>query len=649
MMSFKFEKRYTIIGLMVLAFSAMALLLNRVQAADEAQSAVTVVSIDPSQSSSAAKRLGINTGAHDQYGAAQILKNLIPNPGFESGEIAMIFQVNAGATGTRIQADNWDTTWNNYSLGIGHIPDYWTYGSYEVLTGPAKGRTGSIAAFTHDDNKYTFTLNNDGAWPSTGDVVSVRKNLGGYEWDTQPNAKADASTRPNSPGTQSLKLMPSSGPSLNVYFDSYSSQDPNAGKMLTVEGNWRISFWAKAANAGDSLEVNFRRNGGSTFVNQTFPLTNNWQLITHDFSPPANSDGWVSNPGTLILSFQVLGSGDIFIDDAELYRRDFTNSTVFVDPYVDRLKELRPGILRNWGAQLGSSLDNQLAEPWARKTTGHSPKFSVARDYHYSLHEFLELADVVGAEPWYVIPPTFTPAEVQNLMAYLSAPAGSHPYADKRANLGQSAPWTTRFNQIHLEYGNEIWGSNATGDPFIGATMRGGINAGQVANDRFALMKSSPYYQAGRFNFVIGGQTGYAGRQGELEANSSNHNSIGFGPYFGKLNQWSTDADRFQPLYAHAKETVQQGKMKDSESIIWNAGQGTQMSIYEINLHTVDGPSPVSARDDVMTSLGGGIALPLTMLTYQRDMNIVNQAAFQSLQYSTQRGSDNVRGWGTAS
>ena len=106
---------------------------------------------------------------------------------------------------------------------------------------------------------------------------------------------------------------------------------------------------------------------------------------------------------------------EVWLDDVALYSTDHTNPTVFTDTYVDRLKELSPGILRNWSNQFGSTLDVQLAEPWARQTQGYRPHNRIPGSYSYSLHEFLELCQEIGAEPWYVIPPTFSPEDMSNL------------------------------------------------------------------------------------------------------------------------------------------------------------------------------------------------------------------------------------------
>ena len=179
------------------------------------------------------KRLGINLGGHDRFGASQILKNFIINPGFEAGEFATIMIAAPGATAQRVQQDNWQVSWNNDSLGIGQPVDFWNGAEYEVLYGNAAGRTGHVTDFAHEDNRYTFYLDGSGAAPEAGSPIVLRQKI---PMQDQPLAKADKSTVPStSPGEQSLRLLPPDiywRPSFQYYLDSLQRQDASAGKML---------------------------------------------------------------------------------------------------------------------------------------------------------------------------------------------------------------------------------------------------------------------------------------------------------------------------------------------------------------------------------------------------------------------------------
>lgn len=576
------------------------------------------------------QRFGVGLGRHDQFGARQILANIVPNPGFEPAEFGMIFIVyDSNPTANKVQSDNWLQSFNNEALNIGQPAGFWDGAQFEVLNGPARGRTGTVTSYTFDGGRATFNLAGGGQIPAVGSAIAVRKGIGGFDFNTLPNAKAaPGQKRPGSPGTQALSLTPAANnqASYQEFFDSYgNSLDRSAGKLLVVDGEWKLNMWAKS-DANATLRVRFAR-GGNVFLDKSFALNGGWTNIQETFTGNEVPQGG----GTLALQMYV--DGQVLIDDIRLARSSYGNEA-FSGALVSALRDMRPGILRNWGDQLGSSLDNQLATEFGRKPTGYSPKDRIAGGFHYSIHDFLRLSQQVGAEPYYVVPVTWTRAELQNFIAYLAAPAGSHPYANIRANLGQNAPWTSVFSEIHIEFGNEIWGSNDNNDPYVGATFRGGLRAGNIANDRINVMKGSPYYNAQKMNFIIGGQSRFTGRQVELEANSTAHDSIGFAPYYGGLNSFSNNAEKYNPLWAHASELGERGFMAENVDILRTAGNNTRPLLYEINLDFAQAFVPGNVCNSFLTSEGAGISLPLVMLHYLQDLGIRDQVTFQLAQYS---------------
>ena len=603
----------------------------------------TTVTVSDTVAAAGLKRLGINVGSRSRWGAAQILKNLIANPGFEAGEYGTVFLASASSTGNKFV----DAFANS-----AQAPGFWNGADFEIVYGPAKGRSGTVLDFTHEIGHYAFTLDSTGVAPQEYDVMLARTRRGGIGGQT--GIADTTTTRPDSPGSQSLHLVHNADP-FNFYMDTaWRDGDRASGKLLLVEGNWRLEFWAKGKSDGNQIRARFFRENEADFIDETITLTTAWQQYQFDINVPdgtdpdrAYTDAEYHPP--LGFSIEVLsGGGEAWIDDLKLYCTDDSNPTVFADAYVDRLKELQPGILRDWSNQLGCSLDNQLAVPWARRTCGFRPDSASAGAYAYSLHEFLELCREVDAEPWYVIPPTFSPEDLTNLIEYLAANAdGNHPYADLRASRGQTATWTSVFGKIHLELGNEMWGGADAGDPFSGASMRGGVRLGAVSHDRYTHVRTSATYDPQKINLIIGGQAGYAGRQKEIEQNSSNHDLIALAPYFGVLDTWNSDEEIYYPLFARAIEDVTTGRVIQSKDFIDAEGQGTSLSVYEINFHTTSGPAPIDVRNDYLTGAAGALALPLYMLLYQRDLDIVDQCAFSSLQFAYRMSSgEYARLWG---
>lgn len=605
----------------------------------------TVLTVVEDVNVTGVKRLGINVGSRNRWGAAQILRNLIDNPGFEAGEMGMVALADIGSTAGTFRQAYWDPASGGHPVG------FWDGAEFEIVYGAAAGRQGSIDQFRHEDGAYVFKLSDDGNVPAAGDVMFVRKKIAGRSGN---NALADPSqSRPGSPGTQSLRLQSDGTDQWTFYMDSYwRDGDRSIGKMLPVRGGWRVAVWARGATGGEQARIQFFREGEANFLDETVTLTDEWQLYEWEFSVADGTDPvgeYGPDDYRPILGFRLQAAdGSVWFDDVELARADQQNPTVFTDLFVQRLKELKPGILRDWSNQLGSTLDNQLAEPWGRRTNGYKPG-SGAGSYAYSLHEFLELAKEVGAEPWYVVPPTFSPDDLKNLAEYLSAPAQEeYPYAMRRAELGQSEPWTSVFRTVHLEFGNELWGGADPGDPFQGASLRGGVRLGAIASDRFGILKTSPFYDEQQFNMIIGGQAGYVGRQQEIEANASEHDMVALAPYFGILDTWNSDQEIFAPLLAGpAYQAGSGGAVRKSFQYLQDGGNDTRMGIYEINFHTTGGNAPIDVRNDFVTGAAGALVLPLAMLTYQRDFGAVNQAAFSSLGYSYRMGNgDYVRVWG---
>jgi hypothetical protein len=608
-----------------------------------------------------AKRLGINLGHHDRWGAGQLLKNLISNPGFEPGMYNTILHITSGATGTRVQQDFWDANWNKDAQSIGQPAGFWQGGQYEWLYGDAKGRKGTITSFTHENdplgnNRYTFYMNPSVPTPKRWDAMIARQILPGINGDM---SRVDTTTkRPDSPGTQSMRLTYPGAEWMSAwdyYMDSYHRDgDRSADKLYIVEGNWRCAFWAKGKRNGDRIRVRFFRNDDTpSFIDQTFELTTGWQRFVADDFVPKGTDVYPtpagSNPSILVLSFYLPVSGsEVWIDDLALQNMDDKNPTVFRDKVIDRLKELKPGVLRYWGSQLGDTLDNQLARPFARKTHGYRPHERKAVNIDFSLHEFLTLCREVGAEPWYVMPPTFSESDLRNLVEYLSAPAGQgHPYAETRSSLGQVEPWTTVFNEVHIEFGNEMWGSASGSDPFWGASALGGPRLGAIANDRFTIMRGSPFFDDAKLNLIIGGQAGWPGTQYDIENNSSAHNEIAIAPYFGHLNTFNTFEEIFYPLFARAQWDIDGGMVQQSDYHIGRTGATTRMAVYEINFHTTGGPAPEALRNDFLTSQAGGVALPLYMLKYQKEFGMKNLCSFLFNGYSFRMtNGEYARVWG---
>jgi hypothetical protein len=587
------------------------------------------------------KKMGINVGGHDRWGAAKILQNQLPNPGFEPGVMGTVWLANSSSTNNLFIPRDWDTSSGNQPAG------FWDGAEFEIVYGPAAGTSGTVQSFTHNGGDYHFNLGSNGNVSlNERDVMFTRRTFTGAYGMHGSTGTADT-TNPYS-GTQSLRLAPGDNFSY-VQDTSWRDGDQSSHKLLVVQGDWRVRLKARAANAGDEIQVRLYRDGGAPyndqFINRTFSLTTGWATHTEDqtIAPGADQtpDPWPASTYKPALIFRISipagNAGDVWIDEVELYRVDeATNSTVYADRYVQRLLDYNPGVLRWWAGQLGETLDN-MTRPWQeRGSVAYKPSSTTPGGWNYGVHEFLELCDHVGAEPWIVMPPTASQQDLTNFMQYLGGTTGT--YATRRANQGQAAPWTSVFDVIHLEWGNELWGAGTPGDPFGGASVNGGVRLGTLADRAFEFMKASPHYNAADFNFIIGGQAGYSGRQQQIEANADDHDSTALAPYFGILSDYSSDAAMYGPLFAKPFYDAlnPNGRMFESKGYLVNGGNGTALSIYEINYHTTGSYTglPTSLRNQYVAGASGAIALPLNMLVNLTELEAREQCAFTSLGYA---------------
>jgi hypothetical protein len=129
-------------------------------------------------------------------------------------------------------------------------------------------------------------------------------------------------------------------------------------------------------------------------------------------------------------------------------------------------------------------------------------------------------------------------------------------------------------------------------------------------------------------NLIVGSQAAAPTRTWQIESQSSQHNTVALAPYFGILDTWDNDAAIFYPLYARAQQDIRaNGWVSAAQEHLAAAGQATKLAIYEINFHTTSpGTVPLDLRNRFVAGLGGGLALPLFMLTYQQEMGIRDQA-----------------------
>jgi hypothetical protein len=580
----------------------------------------------------AVKRFGLNLGWATNYDSGQIMKNLVfRNPGFEGQISRSIVRCVTGTAGGFVD-ENPSAHWPT---------GFWNGASFEVIVGAAKGRSGTISTSTAPSggSGTQFQFAGSGTAPSPGDYILLRKSPpGGATAGWQPMTAGGGTVTdetsdlaPDTPGHQAVRLTALSGGQtarIQAVFDTSV-----AGPFIQLDGTFRLSFKAKGAGGNQSLGIFFGRGAPASlvYVNQALSLSGGWSTYNIDFT--AGESG--SSRGSCQLIFSAIQPSAVLLDDVSLLQLDGdpTNPTAFRDPVVRALKQFNPGILRYWVEDLGDSLDNEIAPPFARQRANYSSRFLVHEDLMYGLHEFLELCAGLGAEPWYIVPTTFSGQEMTDLLEYLGGPASS-PYGAKRAARGRTAPWTDAFTTIHLELGNEAW-NNAD---YYGATISDPVSYGARGSELFGLAKASPYYSAAKYNLVLGSQAALPARSVAIHGASANHDSLAVAPYFGgNIDSFSTDEELFGPLFAEPELISQTGYMHQNLVNMQASGRPVPLSVYEVNLHTTNGSISQAALDSFTPSVGAGVAVADHMLMMLRDLGIRNQCLFSLTQLAFAR------------
>jgi hypothetical protein len=627
----------------------------------------TTVNVGSTVIQSPVKRFGINIGTPNYYDSGQITKNLVfTNPSFE-GEIyqSTIRCISPTA--------NSCTDQNVYS---GFPASFWNQASYTVISGAAAGRTGTVCSFSGanynggvNPTGGTFTFCDSGTAPATNDYIVVKTtmpaNLGWPDGDWQTvlgGGTLTAETNDLPPGTlgkQSALLTATTANdaiAVNTFFDTTPGKS-----FIQLNGQYQITFQAKGVSGNKNVAVKLTR-GSTTFISQTVPLTGSWAPYTLTFTGAENG----SAVGNVELSFNAVGPDTIELDDISLVKMgtDPTNTTIFRDEVVQAFQNAQPGVIRYWLDQLGESLDNLLTPPTGRQRSGYTPYAGFdgeniidggtvgtyqTQSVKVGLTDFLQLCQKVGADPWIVMPSTLSAGEAYSLIDYLAG-SSSTTYGAKRAAAGQTAPWTSVFKVIHLEYGNEEW----NGGTFKGGAIETGNAYGQAASNIFTAIKGNPSYVQSQFDLIINGQSASPYSNYYLQSFIKNNDSFSIAPYMMyNINSWDTYDKLFGTTFAEAEAFVTPSASAEGVSggfitVEQNpaTGSGKPIVTSEMNLGPVgippsggDGPMTQTIINGYASSVAGGVAVIDSMLQQLR-AGVLTQNLFSLPGYitSTQTG-----------
>ena len=591
----------------------------------------------------------MNLGFYTYYDRP-IMRNLaFRTAGFEGLIYQSILRCASG-TATTCVDDNIFTAWP---------AGFWNGAHYEFVYGAAKGRTGMVTSSTAPAGGVgpIYTLADSGTPVATGDYIILRKYTpGGATTGWIPMANGSGTSvdtelsdlPPGTLGRQALRI--SGGPAGSSMAMTGVSGQILRQSTIPMVGAYRLSFKAKGIAPGSRMTASVFRTP-ATFLVQTFDVAPTWSDYSFNFTAndnPITVSDWVA------VRFQVRGPSEVLIDEVSLVKTDGdpTNTTAFRDEIVSALREYRPAVLRSGVEYFAETLDNLLTPSIARQRTLWSVYRTQQDVTQYSLHEFLELCELTGAEPWFNFPIVFSNDEMSALMDYLGGPITTWGGA-RRAALGHPTPWTSVFSKIHLEFGNESWNG-----VYRGGAIHDSVAYGTRGGELFGIAKASQYYDASKFDFILGVQVVNPFRGLQTHNASLNHDTIAIAPYIGyNVDSFSTDEELFGPLFAEPEywsmpnspgaTTYPTGQTRRLVDEVRRSSHPAAIAIYETNLSTTEGAIPQSVLNEFTPSLGAGIVMAANMLMDQREFGARNINFFCLIGYNfTRRDGKTALLWG---
>jgi hypothetical protein len=626
-------------------------------------------------------RIGLNIGAIDYWDNGQILKNLIgsTNPGFEPLLDQQIWALtSAGSTSAFTIPDKYDTV----------PPNYWAGGAFSVVEsqsgGAELGCKGTIASNTGPNYPEEGVTN----WVppaisvsspcnarfNVGDVIIMSKSVyptpeswwesgsrGGVAGTVKGGAQllSDTTDLCDTCGSQALNMNATaqgSSATVDSYFDSASTEDI----FVLMSGTYQFSFWAKPASGTPLLTAAVRRisQGGFNCGTYTPELAAHW--AQYKWTCTATESATVTAPGPVEVAIRVTG-GSLYLDNLSFEKigTNPNNTTVLRDEVIETLQNYYglstgyPGMFRYWVNQNAENMNNWTLPDYAHAPTSGGAGYFVgpngAGAVSLSLEDYLVICKLLNAEPYLEVPVTFSTPDAESLIEFLASPPATTTYGDRRVGLGQSKPWTTVFNKIHLSFCNECWNWGS----FRGQSLPYRPNTPNSeyyydysvrARDIFAAMRAVSYYSASSFDLVMNAQTAVSWSM-DLAIQRAHPDSIEIEDYtYPTVSSFNTEVALWQPALVEPYETVTNPSdvknfyqsVHDYQSLSSCGASGTarcNVNIYEWGQDTTGGGIDQTHLDFINAGAGEGVVMALQPLLNLQHFGIGPQSLFALTEY----------------
>lgn len=559
-------------------------------------------------------RFGLNLGGWNTWGAEEFAHNILFNPGMEGKIDRMLVIV------TQSDKEHFSDV-----KGWGQPDGFWNGAIFEVRTGDHAGFRGTIS------NSWEAGKDGQPEYLSTDPLPSLKeKDVILLIKKTDPNplsqwwlpkapqtlVLADPTQhRPGSSGVQSAVLAPVKNQNAELinFIDHITDR---AGKLILVNGPWRLKFWAKAEGDQPLLQIELRRlNQTPAFISESIEPSTQWQEYVFEFD--GHDDGAAE-----ILMLKLSSSGQnmkVWIDDAWLGPIQKNNDTAFRQEIVDMIKKMQPSFLRDWQGQLADTMENRIADQYARRVyTGRSAGNAPNEAYAYSIPDFLNLCEEVGANPWIIAPTVLLDREYEEFGHFLAQHASK-----------------SRFKEVYVEFGNENWNwiFKPAGLPFP-------ESHGMLAEKAFHHIMNGSSNQANIVK-VVNGQYVNPDLSLLFLSHTPSADVLAVAPYyFDSLDTGLPQEEAVEKLFASDDKFMKQISEKVKPL-------NKKLAVYEVNMHTTQGNAASIERDAYVAGSLSGAALAKHLLEHMRE-DVQPQMVFSFSQFDTklQTVNDYVRLWG---
>ena len=413
----------------------------------------------------------------------------------------------------------------------------------------------------------------------------------GWGWFKSGTFTASVDTSTFVSGKQSQKISVSAAP---VAMEQATVDLPQAPftRVLVPSGKYMIKVMLKSATANARVQLGIIDGGWAVHYSPVFQLTTSWAEYSWSYTP-TTSDLWRG------VALQFLDNTNYWVDNLASWDANATEATTgFAQTYVDRLKELKPTMLRLGGLGVNSmTLEHYLFKTWPLS-------YAPPPNEYLNINTFMTLCKTVGASAFITVPPAFTDtasaaqtdlsvdlvnnhyADHGNLVDYLGGDA-STTYGARR-NADGFARWDTQLPVIYYEMGNETWGTpdglwdmhlGLSGDPWMQTYAT-------YCSKRMTEMKGRTGWRANMkvgFGGFAADSDSWAGYSTILIPQIKNLADFGtIFMYYGSGSNTNTDEEIYGGLFAKAQwhqRTIKQMNATYAAA----AGHKLECCIYEGN------------------------------------------------------------------